>query len=86
MEQQNEIEEMKEDLIDDFPEFQDATCTAIVESDEHHSEYEGLQKRRRIMEDAQPIAEAWESAENLKKLFRKDKIPKHFVHVCKFLK
>ena len=89
-EQQNEIEEMEEAekvLIAEFPEFQDATCTAIVESvcDEHDSEYEGLRKRRRIMEDAQPLAEAWESAEYLKKIFRKGELPRHFEAVCRFL-
>ena len=89
-EQQNEIEEMEEgekDLIAEFPEFQDAACTAIVESvcDEHDSESEGLRKRRRIMEDAQPLAEAWESAEFLKKIFGKDKLPSHFAAVCRFL-
>ena len=88
--EQDEIEEMNYDLEIDFPDFQDDTCKAILEHvcTEHGPSYEGQccpRKRRRIMDDAQPIAEAWESAENLKKLFRKDKIPKHFVHVCTFL-
>ena len=91
--EQDEIEDMKYDLENDFPDFQDDTCKAIlghVCTDLHGPRYEGqccLRKRRRIMDDAQPIAEAWESAENLKKLFRNNSlIPKHFVLVCRFLK
>ena len=83
-----EIEEAEEELENEFPDFQDATCKAILEHVcEHDSE--GiccLRKRRRIMQEAESLAEAWESAENLKKLFRKNKIPNTVWHVCQFLK
>ena len=87
---QDQIEEMEEDLENDFPEFQDDTCKAILKHvcTEHGPSYEGQccpRKRRRIMDDAQPIAEAWESAENLKKIFRKNLLPLHFIKVCQFL-
>ena len=86
-----EIEEAEEDLENEFPDFQDDTCKAILEHvcTEHGPSYEGdccLRKRRRIMQEAESLAEAWESAENLKKLFRKNKIPNTFWHVCNFLK
>ena len=87
--EQDEIEEMKEDLIVDFPEFHDDTCKAILQHVcEHDSDKEGtccLVKRRRIMEDAEPLAEAWKSAYRLKNACKKDKLPKHFVQVCYFL-
>ena len=86
--EQDDFDEMESDLENDFPHFQDDTCKDILgHVCTHEPEYEGqccLVKRRRIMDDAQPIAEAWESAENLKKIFR-NKIPKHFLHVCRFL-
>ena len=94
--ERKEIEEAEEDLENDFPEFQDDTCKAILEHvcTEHGPSYEGdccLRKRRRIMQEAESLAEAWESAENLKKLFRKDKkgnllVPQTVWHVCQFLK
>ena len=80
-----EIEEAEEELENEFPDFQNDTCRAILE----HDDSEGicrLRKRRRIMQEAESLAEAWESAENLKKLFRKDKIPNTVWHVCQFLK
>ena len=85
-----EIEEAEEDLENEFPDFQNDTCRAILE----HDDSEGvcrLRKRRRIMQEAESLAEAWEIAENLKKLFRKDKkgnllVPQTFWHVCQFLK
>ena len=87
--EQDDFDEMESELENDFPHFQDDTCKDILgHVCTHEPEYEGqccLVKRRRIMDDAQPLAEAWESAENLKKIFR-NKIPKHFLHVCKFLK
>ena len=40
---QDQIEEMEEDLIADFPDFQHAMCTAILEHVcEHDSEDEGI--------------------------------------------
>ena len=87
--EQDEIEEMKDDLIVDFPEFQDDTCKAILQHVcEHDSEDEGtccLVKRRRIMEDAEPLAEAWKSGCRLKNAYKKDKLPPHFREVCYFL-
>ena len=87
--EQDEIEEMNDDLIVDFPEFQDETCKAILKHMcEHDSENEGtccLVKRRRIMEDAEPLAEAWKSGYRLKNAYKKDKLPAHFVKVCNFL-
>lgn len=87
--EQDDFDEMESDLENDFPHFQDDTCKDILRHVcTHEPEYEGqccLVKRRRIMDDARPLAEAWESAENLKKIFR-NKIPKHFFLVCKFLK
>ena len=85
-----EFEEAEEDLENDFPEFQDDTCKVILQHVCEHDD-EGilcLVKRRRIMDDAIHLAEAWESAENLKKLFRKSGnvlMPKHFSYVCRFL-
>ena len=87
--EQDDFDEMESDLENDFPDFQDDTCKDILgHVCTHGPRYEGqccLVKRRRIMDDAQPLAEAWESAENQKKLFR-NKIPKHLLHVCRFLK
>ena len=88
-EMQDQIEEMEEDLENDFPDFQDDTCKAILKHVcEHDSEDEGiccLTKRRRIMQDAEHLAEAWESGHRLKNVFRKDTLPKHFIQVCCFL-
>ena len=87
--EQDEIEEMNDDLIVDFPEFQDDTCKAILQHVcEHDSDKKGiccLVERRRIMEDAEPLAEAWKSGCRLKNAYRKDKLPKHFREVCYFL-
>ena len=44
-----------------------------------------LEKRRRIMEDATPLADAWESADILKKMFRRLGVPRHFQKVVEFL-
>ena len=76
-------------LEKDFPEFQDDTCKAILQHVcEHDSDDEGIccrTKRRRIMEDAEPLLEAWKSGYRLKNAFKKDKLPRHFKHVCLFL-
>jgi hypothetical protein len=86
---QDQIEEMEEDLEKGFPEFQDDTCKVILQHVcEHDSNEEGiccLMKRRRIMEDAEPLLEAWESGYSLKNAFQKDKLPQHFMKVCGFL-
>ena len=88
--ERKEIEEAEEDLENDFPEFQDDTCKAILQHVcEHDSHEEGiccLMKRRRIMEDAEPLLEAWKSGHRLKNAFRKDKLPTHFMKVCSFLR
>ena len=91
--EENEIQNrMEQDLIDDFLEFEDAVCTAIVDvvcdEESHAKSVEGtccLRKRRRVMNDAKHLAEAWEGAENLKKIFRKNSLPQHFIKVCQFL-
>ena len=88
-ERNGQYNRMDQELHDDFPEFEDAVCTAILDEvcdDQCHSEdICCLIKRRRIMYDATDLAEAWESAENLMKIFRKNSLPQHFIKVCQFL-
>ena len=85
----DQIAEMEEELENEFPEFQDDTCKAILQHVcEHDSDEEGkccLIKRRCIMEEAEPLVEAWQSGHRLKNAFRKDRLPRHFNHVCIFL-
>ena len=87
--ERKEIEEAEEELENDFPDFQDDTCKAILQHVcEHDSEDEGiccLMKRHRIMKEAEPLVEAWKSGYRLKNAFRKDKLPQHFNQVCLFL-
>ena len=88
------LDELRDDLSEieaelDFNfrdlEFSDDTCEAILNHDLDACIMTQATKRRRIIKDAQALAEAWQSAENLKKIFRKDELPKHFVAVCSFL-
>ena len=77
-------------LREDFPQFQDDVCLDILEEvcDVHTKFVEGpccREKKRRIMQDAAPLAEAWESADNLKKMFRTSAVPAHFHQVILFL-
>ena len=75
--------------MEHFPQFQDDVCLDLMEEVcDTHGFTEGtccLEKRRRIMEDAAPLAEAWESADILKKLFRRGDVPRHFQKVIDFL-
>ena len=66
-------------LREDFPQFQDDVCRDIIR------DVCCLEKRRRIMEDAAPLADAWESADKLKKMFMKNAVPVHFQKVIAFL-
>ena len=81
--------QMEEKLIEDFPQFQDDVCLDILEEVCYsHGSTEStccLRKRRRIMEDAAPLADAWESTDNLKKMFRKGEVPKLFQKIIDFL-
>ena len=77
-------------LREDFPQFQDDVCLDILGEvcDLHTKFVEGAccrEKKRRIMQDAAPLAEAWESADNLKKMFRTSAVPAHFHQVILFL-
>ena len=76
-------------LREDFPQFQDDVCRDIIrEVCDSHTGEGGvccLEKRRRIMEDAAPLADAWESADKLKKMFMKNAVPVHFQKVIAFL-
>ena len=83
--ERREIEEMKYDLEHDFPDFQDDTCKAILQHVCEHDSEGSLTKRRRIMEDAKPLSEAWKSAYRLKNAFRRTELPEHFNQVCLFL-
>ena len=44
-----------------------------------------LKKKRRIMEEANHLLEAWMSADFLKKMFRREEVPRHFQKVIDFL-
>ena len=83
-------DEEEQNLIDDFPQYQDDLCIALLE-DEHcdtHGAVEGrccLRKRRRTMEEASHFLEAWMSADFLKKMFRRGEVPRHFQRVIEFL-
>ena len=76
-------------LREDFPQFQDGDCADLLEEVcDSHGNVEGfccLRKRRRIMQDAAPLADAWESADKLKKIFRRGALPRHFQSVLRFL-
>ena len=82
---QSRVDEMKYDLEHDFPDFQDDTCKAILQHVCEHDSEGSLTKRRRIMEDAKPLSEAWKSAYRLKNSFRRTELPEHFNQVCLFL-
>ena len=80
---------LQDELMEHFPQFQDDVCVDLMEEVcDTHGSTEGtccLKKRRRIMEDAAPLADAWESADVLKKLFRRGEVPLHFLKVARFL-
>ena len=83
------FDRLEKRLREDFPQFQDDLCVDLMEEVcDTHGIVEGtccLGKRRRIMEVAAPLADAWESAEILKKMFRRGEVPPHFQKVIRFL-
>ena len=89
--QQGKIfDRLEKRLREHFPQFQDAICVDLMEEvcDTHGESIEGtccLGKRRRIMEDAAPLADAWESADKLNKMFKRGAVPRHFQKVIDFL-
>ena len=83
------FDRLEKRLREDFPQFQDDVCVDLMEEVcDTHGSVEGtccLEKRRRIMEDAAPLADAWESADILKKIFRRGCVPSFFQKVIRFL-
>ena len=89
MEQIELYEEEEEELKDDFPQFQTEFCVELMQDVCEHGAVEGrccLEERRRIMEDASHLLDAWMSADILKKMFRRLETPVHFKKVIEFLK
>ena len=67
-------------LKKDFPQLQEnADCVDLLD------DVYCLEKRRRIMQDATHLADAWESAEILKKIVKSEAAPRHFLNVIHFL-
>ena len=94
LQQAEEWERMEEELIEDFPQFQNEICKHIVQEvcldDDWDLDHvvEGaccLVKRRRIMEEATHLAEAREGSEILKKMFRRGAVPSVFKLAIRFL-
>ena len=87
MREQAELyDEEEQNLIDDFPQYQDDLCIALLEDERCDTHGMGcLRKRRRIMEEANHFLEAWMSADFLKKMFRRSEVPRHFQRVIEFL-
>ena len=89
MEEEMEKEMLWEMLWEEFPQFQDDQLQDLLEKLCSHDCFsEGslyLDERRSIMQAAAPLADAWESAEILKKIFKWGKIPRHFQAVIFFL-
>ena len=89
LEQIELYEDEEEELKDDFPQFQDDLCIDLMEEVcDTHGAVEGrccLEKRRRIMEDANHLLDAWMSAGILKKMFKRGEVPRHFQKVIEFL-
>ena len=87
--QNKNFNRLEKRLREDFPQFQDDVCVALMEEVcDTHGSVEGtccLEKRRRIMEDAAHLADAWESAEILKKMFRRGEVPPLFQKVIDYL-
>ena len=85
---------MEEDLIEDFPQFQNEICKHILQEvrldDDCELEHGGegaccLTKRSRIMEEATHLCEAWESSEILKKMSRWGAAPCVLKLIIRFL-
>ena len=90
LQQSKMFNRLEKRLREDFPQFQDDVCVDLMEEvcDSHGEFIEGiccLKKRRRIMEVAAPLTDAWESADTLKKIFRRGAVPRHFQKVIRFL-
>ena len=94
LQQAEEWEHMEAELIEDFPQFQDEICQHILQEvcldEDGELEHGGegtccLVKRRRIKEEATHLAEAWESSEILKKMFRREAVPSVFKLAIRFL-
>ena len=88
LQQNKNFNRLEKRLREDFPQFQDDVCVDLMDEVCEHGGVEGtccLEKRRRIMEDAAPLADAWESADILKKIFRRGYVPSFFQEVIRFL-
>ena len=89
LQQSRDFDRLEKRLREDFPQFQDDVCVDLMEEVcDSHGSVEGiccLKKRRRIMEVAAPLTDAWESADTLKKIFRRGAVPRHFQKVIRFL-
>ena len=84
MEEEMEKEMLWEMLWEEFPQFQDDQLQDLLEK-LLSQDRDYLDEKRSIMQDAAPLAAAWESAEILKKIFKWGKIPRHFQAVIFFL-
>ena len=88
LQQSKDFNRLEKRLREDFPQFQDDDCVDLLEEVCSHGNVEGtccLEKRRRILQDAAPLADAWESAEILKKMFKRGEVPPLFQNVIRFL-
>ena len=91
LQQSKVFDRLEKRLREDFPQLQDDICVDLMNDvcgDTHGESIEGarcLEKRRHIMEDAAHLTDAWLSADILKKMFRRLKVPCHFQRVIEFL-
>ena len=95
LQQGKNFNRLEKRLREDFPQFQDDECVDLLKEvcdtdsfDSHSGSVEGtccMEKRRRIIHDAAALADAWVSAEILRKIFRRGGIPVHFNKVIRFL-
>ncbi len=86
LQQSKVFDRLEKRLREDFPQLQDDICVDLMNDvcATHGESIEGtccLGKRRRIMEDAAPLADAWESADKLNKMFKRGAVPRHFQKV-----
>ena len=88
LEEDSEGEEEKE-LKEEFPQLQYPQMQDLLEKMCSHDcffeDWDYQDEKRSIMQDAAPLADAWESAETLKKIFKWGRIPRHFQSVIFFL-
>jgi len=89
LQQNKNFNRLEKRLRENFPKFQDDVCVDLMEEVcDTHGGVEGtccLEKRRRIMAEAAHLADAWESADKLKKMFKRGAVPRHFQKVIRFL-